>query len=97
MRINALIDAKTSKEPFVKTEKSENSRQAPLLLGTLKGACPVCKEEKTLLLLRYELVMCKSCLKNIAQILELAKNTVSKEELMLHFGEVKDVESIKDT
>ena len=92
-----MIDAKTSKEPFVKKEKNKSSRQDPLLLGTIIGVCPVCKEEKTLLLLRYELVMCKSCLKNIAQILELAKNSVSKEELMLHFGEVEDVEGIKET
>jgi len=97
MRVNALIDTKTSKEPFVKREKIKNIGQDPLLLGTIKGVCPVCKEEKTLLLLRYELVMCKSCLKNIAQILELAKNSVSKEDLMLHFGAVEDVEGIKDT
>lgn len=97
MGLNALIDIKTSKKSFVKTENIKNSGQAPLLLGTIKGVCPVCKKEKTLLLLRYELVMCKSCLKNIAQILELAKNSVTKEELMLHFGAVEDMEGIKDT
>ena len=81
-----MIDAKTSKDPFVETKNVKDSGHEPLVLGTIKGVCPVCKEVKTLLLLRHELVMCESCLKNIAQILELANNGISKEELMLHFG-----------
>ena len=95
--IDALNDAENSKETLVKTGNLKESEQEPLVLGTKKGVCPICKETKTLFLLRYELVMCESCLKNIAQILELANNTVSKEELMLHFGAVEDVEEIKDT
>jgi hypothetical protein len=85
-----LCETENSKEHVCQKDNTKDSMQEPLLLGTKKGTCPVCKEFKTLLLLRYELVMCKSCLNNIAQILELAKNNVSKEELTLHFTADKD-------
>jgi len=73
----------------------KDSCQEPLLVGTKKGMCSVCKEDKTLLLLPYGFVVCRSCLKNLARILGLAMDGVSEEELMLRFDEVEAVEEIK--
>jgi len=63
----------------------KNSRQEILIAGTKTGVCPFCNETKTLLLLRYEIVVCKSCLNVLTQILEHAQHGVSEEELRRHF------------
>ncbi|MDG6223648.1 MAG: hypothetical protein QCH99_10360 [Candidatus Bathyarchaeota archaeon] len=85
-----MCDLEHSKGALVEKGNVKNSLQEPLLLGTTKGLCPVCKQIKTLLLLRYELVVCKSCLKNITKILGLVNDGVSKEELMLRFASQED-------
>jgi len=51
-------------------------------LGTKNGICPFCGRTKTLLLIRGGIVGCKDCLDNLASILKIACNRISKEKLM---------------
>ncbi|TRZ49190.1 MAG: hypothetical protein D4S01_09100 [Dehalococcoidia bacterium] len=69
----------------------KNSRQEILIAGTKKGVCPLCNETKTLLVLRYGIIICKSCLHVLTQILEYTEHGVSEEELRHHFN-VQEIE-----
>ena len=79
---------------FLNKYVERTATKIPLILGTKRGVCPACKKEKKLLVLWYGLTVCESCLKDLIQILELAKDGVSKEELVRCFGAVDDVEKL---
>lgn len=50
-------------------------------LGTQNGICPLCDEQRTLLLLRGGITGCKPCLDTLAGILKAANKPTSKEKM----------------
>lgn len=61
-----------------KQDKSETCDKKIFIIGSQIGSCPICKQTKKLLLLRFGLTLCEECLLVCMNILEQIEFGISK-------------------
>jgi hypothetical protein len=57
-------------ETLPKQNPASTHKKTPHIIGIQTGKCPICKETKKLLLLRYGMSLCEDCLSVCIGILE---------------------------